>query len=353
MLENMSSLTKGDFRKADLYRELFAIENKIDRSEKKYALLEAAKRVKMKAVAEDMIRVMQQEESKKERENAALRPQSSVERITNFTPDKNSKSYPQMYCGSWIAADNGIMSQESSQMEKVVCYHPIMPVRRLRNLETGEEQIVLAYKRDGYWKEITVPKVETATARAITELSRYGIAVTSENAKLLVRYLSDVEMFNADAIDVQNSTGKLGWHGGTFVPYDQKIVFDGEGLFRELFQSVTTEGEYSRWVALMKELRASGSIEPRIALAASFASALVKRLGALPFIVDFYGQTEGGKTVTINVAASVWGDPAPGRFVGNFRSTDTALETRADMLNNLPMILDDSKKRLEVCHRQL
>lgn len=74
-----------------------------------------------------------------------------------------------------------------------------------------------------------------------------------------------------------------------------------------------------------------------------FASVLVQPLDALPFIVDFYGQTGGGKTVTINIAASVWGNPAPGAYVGNFRSTDTSLETRADMLNNFPMILDDSK----------
>ena len=96
-------------------------------------------------------------------------------------------------------------------------------------------------------------------------------------------------------------------------------------------------------MTLAKQLRSCGRLEPRIALAASFASVLVQPLDALPFIVDFYGQTGGGKTVTINIAASIWGNPSPGSYVGNFRSTDTSLETRADMLNNFPMILDDSK----------
>ncbi len=46
--------------------------------------------------------------------------------------------------------------------------------------------------------------------------------------------------------------------------------------------------------------------------------------------------------MTINVAASVWGNPEAGAYVGNFRSTDVGLETRSDMLNNFPLILDDS-----------
>ena len=143
--------------------------------------------------------------------------------------------------------------------------------------------------------------------------------------------------------DIQHSTSKLGWHGNVFVPYDLSIVFDGEYRFKTLFQSIQESGDYFKWVTLAKQLRSCGRLEPRIALAASFASVLVQPLDALPFIVDFYGQTGGGKTVTINIAASIWGNPSPGSYVGNFRSTDTSLETRADMLNNFPMILDDSK----------
>ena len=248
-----------------------------------------------------------------------------------------------MACGSWIATENGIFSSETSKARELVCHHPIMPIRRLKNIETGEEQITITFKRDGYWTEITVPKIDIVTSRAITNLARFGVQVNSENARLLVKYLADVEMYNADTIDIQHSTSKLGWHGNVFVPYDLSIVFDGEYRFKTLFQSIQEQGEYFKWITLAKQLRSCGRLEPRIALAASFSSVLIQPLDALPFIVDFYGQTGGGKTVTINIAASVWGNPAPGAYVGNFRSTDASLETRADMLNNFPMILDDSK----------
>lgn len=343
ILENIEDLQHEDFMKKELYEELFSIKSKIDRSEAKFRLLDRSKAVQSKKIADEFINEFQKAEREKEKEQRESRSMVIVDNITNFFPDSVEKSYPQMACGSWIATENGIFSSETSKAKDLVCHHPIMPVRRLKNIETGEEQITIAFKRDGYWTEITVPKIEVVTSRAITNLARFGVQVNSENARLLVKYLADLEMWNADMINIQHSTSKLGWHGNVFVPYDLSIVFDGEYRFRTLFQSIQEQGEYFKWVTLAKQVRSCGRLEPRIALAASFASVLIQPLDALPFIVDFYGQTGGGKTVTINIAASVWGNPAPGAYVGNFRSTDTSLETRADMLNNFPMILDDSK----------
>lgn len=343
ILENIESLEKSDFFKKDLYEELFKIKDKIERSEVKFQILDRACELRVKIVADEFIREFQARENQREKEERSLNSLVTVENITNFLPDIANKSYSQMSCGSWLATEEGIYSSETSKARELVCHHPIMPIRRLKNIETGEEQITIAFKRDGYWTEVTVPKIEVVTSRSITNLARFGVQVNSENARLLVKYLADLEMWNADIIDVQKSTGKLGWHDNYFIPFDLSIVFDGENRFKTLFQSIREQGSFYKWLTLMKELRAGDRLEPRIALAASFASILIQPLGALPFIVDFYGQTGGGKTVTINIAASVWGNPAPGTYVGNFRSTDTSLETRADVLNNLPMILDDSK----------
>ena len=343
ILENIAGLQREDFMNSKLYEELFSIKSKIQRSEAKFKLLDRAKDVGAKTIADEFIGEFQKDERQKEKEERESRSMVLVENVTNFYPDKTEKGYPNMACGSWIATENGIFSSETSKAKDLVCHHPIMPIRRLKNIETGEEQITVAFKRDGYWTEITVPKIDIVTSRAITNLARFGVQVNSENARLLVKYLADVEMYNSDIIDIQHSTSKLGWHGNVFVPYDLSIVFDGEYRFKTLFQSIQESGDYFKWVTLAKQLRSCERLEPRIALAASFASVLVQPLDALPFIVDFYGQTGGGKTVTINIAASVWGNPAPGAYVGNFRSTDTSLETRADMLNNFPMILDDSK----------
>ena len=94
----------------------------------------------------------------------------------------------------------------------------------------------------------------------------------------------------------------------------------------------------------VKQLRASGRIELKFLLAASFASVLVHLLGGLPFFVDLWGETEGGKTVSLMVAASVWANPDGNAYIGDFKTTDVALEAKADMLNHLPMFLDDTSK---------
>jgi hypothetical protein len=44
------------------------------------------------------------------------------------------------------------------------------------------------------------------------------------------------------------------------------------------------------------------------------------------------------------VASSIWADPSENKFIGDFKSTDVALEAKANALNNLPMVLDDTSK---------
>lgn len=265
-----------------------------------------------------------------------------VDNWTNFIGP-----YPQMRCGSWAASDDGIFTSngERSTLDSMACYHPILPLERLKNLETGEEQIKLAYKRNGRWMEILTPKVMVTSASKIVALSARGVSVTSENAKNLVKYLSDVENLNDSCIKVQYSSSKLGWApGNLFLPYDQEIVFDGDTRFQQLFNSIGEHGSREVWYDCVRKIRKGGRIESKFLLAAAFASILIKVLDALPFFVDLWGETEGGKTVTLMLAASVWADPDESRYIGDFKSTDVALEAKADMLNNLPLILDDTSK---------
>lgn len=249
----------------------------------------------------------------------------------------------ELFCGGWIANYSGI-KMFSDKGDLQACYHPIMPIERLKNMETGEELIKLAYFRNNKWADVKVGKDVIATASKITNLSKFGIAVTSENAKALVRYLSDIENWNEALIPVQKSTAKLGWHGEDFIPYDEDIIFDGDNRFKGLFDAVHERGSFDTWMDHVKELRKTNRIEIKFMLAASFASILIKDLGDLPFFVDLWGETEGGKTVTLMLATSVWANPGESQYIGDFKTTDVALEAKADMLNNLPMILDDTSK---------
>lgn len=320
----------------EVFVEIFEQEDLIEKTKMIVACQDRAKTLKVKQQFDSLLKAYSTVNKKISKRNSG----TMLENWTNFTG-----KYDNMKCGSWLAADDGIKTfNKDYDNEVVVCYHPILPIGRLKNLETGEEQIKLAYKRNHRWTEITVPKDLISSASKIVSLSKLGVSVTSENAKLLVKYLSDVENLNDDDIPLQRSTSKLGWIGADFIPYDTDILFDGDLQFKQLYESIRQQGDYSEWLSHVKELRKRNRMEIKFFLAASFASVLVGLLGALPFIVDLWGETEGGKSVAMMLAASIWANPADSLYIGDFKTTDVQLEVRSDLLNHLPLMLDDSSK---------
>lgn len=337
-MKNIASMTAEDVYSEETLDEVFSDEDEIHKAKLLLTLEERAAQLGVKTKFGKMVSAYKKVERQLQ-QAAKKRPPQSLDNWTNF-----DGPYERMYCGAWIAREDGVWVQDTGRPDVQACYHPILPIERLKNVETGEEQIKLAYKRNGRWDEVIVPKTMVTSANRIVALSGRGIAVTSENAKLLVRYLADVENMNEKYIGVQYSSSKLGWVKNDFLPYDTEILFDGDSRFKQVFESIRPCGSAAAWYGHVRQLRRSGRMEARLMLAASFASVLVAPLGGLPFIVDLWGETEGGKTVTLMLAASVWADPDGNNYIGDFKSTDVALEARADVLNSLPLILDDTSK---------
>ena len=69
----------------------------------------------------------------------------------------------------------------------------------------------------------------------------------------------------------------------------------------------------------------------------------------LPFIVNLWGSTGKGKTVALMMAASVWADPSEGKYITDSYATQNAFEIRCDILNHLPLMLDDLSKVKDKC----
>lgn len=322
----------------EVFVEIFEQEDEIKKARMLLSCQERAKQLGVKQSFDNLVKAYKKVEAESRKRKTS--GDSMTDKWTNFTGP-----YDNMMCGAWIAGDDGIYTFNKDYSNDVlVCYHPILPVMRMKNLETGEEQLRLAYKRNHKWSEITVQKDMVSSASKIVALSKLGVSVTSENAKLLVKYLSDVENLNDNEIPVQMSSAKLGWIKDGFIPYDTEIIFDGDAQFKSVFESIKSYGNKNLWIDYVKQLRKTGRIEVKFMLAASFASVLVQKVGALPFIVDLWGETEGGKSVALMLAASVWANPADNQYIGDFKSTEVQLEVRADMLNHLPMLLDDSSK---------
>ena len=247
----------------------------------------------------------------------------------------------ELNAGDWEADDGGIR-RNFGGVDCVACPHPVMPVERLVNIDTGEEKLRLAFRKGAVWRRCIVEKRTLASANKVTELAGIGIAVNSETARNFVRYIGDLENLNYDIIPERKSIGRFGYIAGEgFSPYVDGLIFDGDANFAAMFQTVHERGSFEKWRQMAAEVRAM-SVTAKIVLAASFSSPLLQPLGCLPFFVHLWGVDSGtGKTVALMVAASVWGDPAVGSYVKTFDGTAVGMEKTAAFLNNLPLCLDE------------
>ena len=99
------------------------------------------------------------------------------------------------------------------------------------------------------------------------------------------------------------------------------------------------KGTLEEWVEFVRPLREN--LYMRLILAASFASVLIEKVNALPFVLHLWGGTGSGKTVAMMVAASVWGNPAMGRMVRTMNMTQNSMMSMAAVLRNLPFFGDE------------
>lgn len=247
----------------------------------------------------------------------------------------------ELFSGQYKCDEAGVYFMDKFGYEINVCRHPILPVQRLCNIDSGEERLKLAYKKGRSWRTIIVEKSVIASSSSILQLAANGIMVNSENAKSLSTYLLEIEQLNYEIIPEQKSVGRLGWlgeHG--FSPFVDDLVFDGETNFRNIFNAVKMEGRRNAWLYAMQDLRKEKSTG-RLFLAASFASAILEPCGLLPFFLHAWGGTETGKTVGLMIAASVWASPRLGDYILTFNSTLVGQEMTASFLNSLPMCIDE------------
>ena len=325
----------------EVLTEIFEEQNAIEQAKLLLSVQEKAKILGVKTKFDTMVSAYKK--VNREIVKAATEKKTQNNSFDNYTQFDYFDDGHELYCGNWIADQYGVRTYTMFG-EQLACYHPILITQRLMNAETGKEKVKLAFQKGFKWKDIIVDKGMIASSNKIVGLADYGVSVTSETSKSLVKFLSDLENYNIANIDTRVSTSKFGWINGEFMPYGLNIEFDSESKFKDIFESVRSCGDYKKWMDLMLKIRKSGRYEPQLYMAGSFASVLLKPLNVLPFILNLWGETGKGKTVALMVATSIWASPGENKYITDPVSSQVALEVRDDILNNLPMVIDDLSK---------
>lgn len=247
--------------------------------------------------------------------------------------------------GKWICDIRGVRTSADKGVV-FACPHPIMPVARMTNINTGIEKVKIAFCRGRLWKTAVFDRKVISSANKIVDLADCGIAVTSETARYLVQYFYDIERENADLIPEIECVTHLGWidrgEGSEFIPYAEGVQFDGEAEYRSRFDAVRQRGDFKKWLDFIDlNIRRNKQIAARITFSAALASVLIKPLHCNNFWLHLWGESESAKTVMTMCAASIWGDPSIGKFITTFNSTYVGNEKGAALSGSLPYMLDE------------
>lgn len=240
----------------------------------------------------------------------------------------------------WLYSEKGIsMIDEKKYSPVTVCRTPIILTRRLRSMETGEEKMEVAFKRDGQWHKAIYPRSTVFTARGITALADLGCTVTSENAKYVVKFLAALESENIDIIKRADSTSTFGWQTEKrFIPgYDKDIVLDIDPSQRPMASAYCMSGTMKGWLDMIRPHRTRDKF--RFIMAAGFTAPLLRIIKQRIFFVYNWGGSKGGKTAALKAALSAWGDPE--KLMVNFNATQVGLERTASFYCDLPLGIDE------------
>ncbi len=202
--------------------------------------------------------------------------------------------------------------------------------------------------RDHTQHKATIPRGRFSNAELLAELASDGLEVIAGRERDVLAYFTLAEPVNRYRI-----VPRTGWAGSSFVlPNDiiaasiddEQVLFQPEH-YTSSSLAVRSCGSLEQWQQrIAKPVFGNPVLE--FALCVAFAGPLLKLVGHESGGFHLYGGTSKGKSTSLQVAASVWGDGGSSEgskcpYVLRWNSTRNSLEGQAALHNDLPLCLDE------------
>lgn len=232
--------------------------------------------------------------------------------------------------------------------------NPVLIEEQFVDPDTHQIYLKLVFRKHGQIKDVIVSRSTICSASKILQLSDFGVPVHSGNARHLVQFLNLFEEFNQNLLKTQYIFTNNGWksfdYEKVFVlgnnilssrELSKELLFKPEPDFVTLGKAIECRGDFNSWKELVEPLLSYPKLA--FALYSSFAAPLLSLIEAPNFIVHFWGNTSIGKTTTLALASSIWGQPEQGSggLIIPWNTTRFYVEQSAWFYNHLPLFKDD------------
>jgi|GEM_PF-4626431 len=235
-----------------------------------------------------------------------------------------------------------ILNKKGNQKElKMVSRMAPHIVRKLSNVERNEVYYEIAWSDNGQKKTEVVPAGVISTKKELLTLAAHGFSCNDGNCKDLIDYFHDYLALNH--VNQAYMADRLGHIKDAFIHplQSQGVVIVPNDLGeKQLLEAFQVKGTVETWKNhVFNRIKTYPKV--LFLVLASFASVILRDLNVPPFIVDLSGSTSQGKSTSIQVSRSVWGNEG---LINEWNATKVAIERKAGFLNSFPLYMDDTRK---------
>jgi len=245
--------------------------------------------------------------------------------------------------------NGGIYKKNEEEDPDLVYEHDFYVVKRMSDTALGEIALFrLHLPHDGV-REFTIPtSVISSKDELRKQLAQQGVVTHAKEYELLARYVVTViknMQFQRKAEIMRN---QFGWcdNNSRFIMGDKEITKDGvfysppSSATKAMVPHIHPKGTLEKWKEVFNMYARPGLEANAFAALVGFASPIFKFTGLNGAIVNvIYKHGGSGKTTTLNMAASIWGNPRS--LVSTPKDTINAKMIKLGILCHMPNLVDE------------
>lgn len=227
-----------------------------------------------------------------------------------------------------------------------IIYTAAMLTGRGYNIDTDEEWVQVTFiKSSGREHNEWIKRSELLSKNGIIKLIGKGLGAIESEYKKCNEYFLKCELENSNYMREKIVSQKNGWKkdmsifvwGCKAIDFNYKIhevMVEDENAAKGLDKA----GTLQEWVDGVKGIMQTDLTRFKLYNVAT--APLLRVLSVQTYLIDNFGESGVGKTLSTDTAISAFGNPKELKWTGN--STQAATETLATMYTDLPLYLDET-----------